>query len=459
MPKCTQSFGVSGEPPESSTDSTLETVFYRHERVRLVYWESFTGASAAVALTGLLAILSFVTGLSTLSQDVVALEGPLAAVLPDVEGIVRFSGVLLAFVLGILVVGLQRRKRLAWRLTVVVLPLVGLLPLLTLEPTHVPLLVLSVATVPALALNHEQFDQRLDLSPLQIASLSSIVAVLAYGTVGSYALRDQFTEIHTWSDAFYYVVITIATVGYGDIAPETMEAKWFSLSIIVLGVGAFTTAIGALIVPAIEKRMANAFGNMTPSGLTILEDHVLVLGYSDITESVLDEIGDDREVVVVTPDTDRAAALDDRDVNVLTADPTDEESLRNASIDVASGVVVATRDDAIDVLAILAAKTANPDVRIVAAANDPRHVHKLEEVGADVVISPMAIGGRMLGRSVVDGTSPASLFDDVEDEDGDGAHGNEEVDDEDDSGADGNEDVQDEGDGSEDVDEKDEDER
>ena len=414
MAECTQSFGVSGEPPESPTDSTLEAVFYQQERVRLVYWDSFTGASAAVLLTGLLAILSFITGLSTLSQDVVTLEGPLAGVLPDIEGVVRFSGVLLAFVLGILVVGLQRRKRLAWRLTVIVLPLVGILPLLTLEPTHVPLLILSVATIPALALNHEKFDQRLDLSSLQIAALASIVAVLAYGTVGSYALRDQFTEIHTWTDAFYYVVITIATVGYGDIAPETMEAKWFSLSVIVLGVGAFTTAIGALIVPAIEKRMANAFGNMTPSGLTILEDHVLVLGYSDITESVLDEIADEREVVVVTTDTDRAADLDDRDVNVLTADPTDEERLRDASIDLASGVVVATRDDAADVLAILAAKTANPEIRIVAAANDPRHVHKLEEVGADVVISPMAIGGRMLGRSVIDGTSPESLFEDDE---------------------------------------------
>lgn len=408
------------EPPDRDADSSLYELFYYRDRVRLVYWERFSGAKTAVLLTAFTAILSFVTGLSTLSQDVLVLEGPIAALLPDVTGLVRFVGVISAFLLGIFAYGLQKRKRLALYLTLGTLPLIGTLPLLTLQATHMPLLLLVLVTLPILATNRRQFDQVIDLSGLQIAALSSIVAVVAYGTIGSYAIRDQFMELNSWSDAFYYVLVTIATVGYGDITPLTDEAKWFSLSIIVLGTGAFTVAIGALVGPAIEKRMANAFGNMTLSGLNILEDHVLVLGYGDITESLLDELDDEREVVVITPDPDDAAELDDRDFNVLTADPTDEQTLHDARIEAASGVVVATRDDAQDVLSVLATRQANPDVRIVAAANHQKNVQKLEEVGADDVVSPMAIGGRILGQSILGKKSSDELFADRPADDSDG---------------------------------------
>lgn len=401
---------VSGEQPERHPDSALETLFYHQEQVRLIHWREFSGARTAVILTMLVTVLSFITGLSTLSQEVLVLDGPLAEVLPDVTGVVRFAGVILSFLLGGLTFGLSRGKRLAWYLTIVVLPLVGTLPLLTLQATHIPLLLLIMVTFPIVVLNRDHFDQPLDLSSLQIAALSSIVGVLVYGTVGSYAIRDQFVGIETLSDAVYYVLVTIATVGYGDITPTSPEGKWFSLSIIIFGTGAFTAAIGALIVPAIEKRMASAFGNMTPSGLSLLEDHVLVLGYSDITESLLQELGDEREIVVITPDQDDAAMLDEEGINVLTADPTDVETLHDAHIEDASGVVVATRDDASDVLAILAARQANPDVVIVGAANEQHNVSNLESVGADYVISPMAIGGRLLGRSILENQPPESLL-------------------------------------------------
>ena len=401
---------MSGSAPDAPEQSALEKLFYHRDSVRFVYWRQFSGAKPTVLLTGLIAVLSFVTGLSNLSQAALAVHGPLAPYLPAAALYAQFAGVLFAFLLGILTVLLQRRKRLAWYGTVVVLPLLGLLPLTTLQTTDVPLLVLVVVTEPLLIWNRDRFDQSLDLSPLQIASMLSIVGVIAYGAVGSYALRTQFAELDSISDSVYFVIVTIATVGYGDITPLSTEAKWFSLSVILLGTGAFTAAIGALVVPAIESRMAAAFGNMTASELKLLEDHVLVLGYGDITESLLEELPEDVDVVVVTPDADVASRLNDHDVNVVTDDPTDEETLLEARIDAARGVVVATRDDARDVLAILAARGANPDVRIVAAANHAKHVDKLRQVGADEVISPMTIGGRLLGRSVLGQTADATLL-------------------------------------------------
>ena len=396
----------------------IEKIFYPADRIPLVEWREFSGAKPTVVLTGLLALLSFVTGLSNLSQPSLALNGPLAGPLPRSAAapLAQFGGVLFAFVLGIVAVGLQRRKRLAWLVAVVAIPALAVLPLITFQPTDMPLLLVIAVTLPLHVRNRDQFRQPLDLSPLQIASLSAILGVILYGTVGSYGLRDEFGGIDTWSDAFYYVIVTIATVGYGDITPTTTVAKWFSLSIILFGTGAFTVAVGALIGPAIESRMAAAFGNMTASELTLLEDHVVVLGYGDVTESLLEELDAETELVVVTPDQETASALNTEGVNVLTDDPTDESVLRDARTDAARGVVVGSNDDARDVLAVLATRNVDPDVRVVAAANEERNVEKLESVGADDVINPLEIGGRLLGRSVLDGDSRSLLDADADDE-------------------------------------------
>lgn len=387
--------GQSGERP-------FEEVFYPTDRVPFVEWREFSGAKSTVALMAAITVLGFVTGLSNLSQPQPVVEGPLAGVLPLSRTFVRFAGVLFAFPLGLVTVGLQRRKRIAWLAAMALLPVLALLPLTTGRTTEIPLLLLVFAAIPLLAANRDVFSQTLDLSSLQIAALTSILGVGLYGTVGAYGLRGQFLELNGWGDAFYYVVVTIATVGYGDITPVTTEAKLFSLSVILLGTGAFTVAVGALIGPAIESRMAAAFGTMTASELSLLEDHVVVLGYGDVTESFLERIDEEADLVVVTENADAASRLAGEGVEVLTDDPTDESVLRDARVDAASGVAVAGDDDAENVLAVLAARNVNPDVRIVTVANEETHVRKLDAVGADEIIDLRAIGGRLLGESVLE---------------------------------------------------------
>lgn len=400
---------VVSSASDSPGEPAVDKLFYPADRVPFVEWHQFSGAKPTVALTGAIALVSFVTGLSNLSQQTLVVDGPLTAVVAVPTGAVQFGGVLFAFFLGLVTIGLQRRKRIAWRVAVVLLPVLALLPLATLQPTDVPLLLLTLMTTPLLVWNRDRFDQRLDLSPLQIASLSAILGVGLYGVVGAYALRSQFLELESWSDAVYYVIVTIATVGYGDITPATPTARWFSLSIILFGTGAFTVAVGALIGPVIESRMATAFGIMTASELSLLDDHVVVLGYGDSTDSLLRELDDQTDVVIVTADADTASSLQDDGVNILTGDPTDESVLRDARVDTASGVVVASNDDARDVLAIIATKNVAPDVRVVAAATEEKHLEKFDAVGADRVINPRSIGGRLLGQSVLGDDSSISV--------------------------------------------------
>jgi voltage-gated potassium channel len=414
---------VAGDTSGSRPESALDELFYQTDRVPFVYWREFSGARTTVAMVGVVALLAFITGLSDLSQGHVTLDGPLAPLVPGSGQLLLLYGVFSSFVIGGLTFGLRRRKRVAWYATALVLPLVALLPLVTAEPTDIPLLLMILLTYPLLLWNRAKFDQELDLSSFQLGTLGAFVGVQVYGTVGSYVMRDQFVNLNTFSDAFYYIIVTETTVGYGDISPTGQVTKLFSLSVIILGTATFTLASGSIIVPAIESRISSAFGNMTAAELSLLEDHILVLGHGDITEPLIDELAGNEDVVVVTEDSDAATDLKDRgDINVLTDDPTDKEALLDARIDVAKGVVVATEDDAEDALAILAAKQANPDIRVVASANDKKHLDKLEGVGADEVISPTLIGGQMLGRSVL-GNADAFLNpngdpDDSEDEAG-----------------------------------------
>lgn len=392
---------MAPESPRGTVNAALEELFEHADRVRFIHWEEFSGARTTVLLIASLAVLSFIAGLSALSQETLQVTGPFAIFIPDPETLVRLYGVLFAFLLGGLTFGLHRRIRVAWYGAMVAIPLLAGLPLITASATDVPLLAMALVTYPMLVRNRDVFDRSMDLSPFQLAALGAFFGAQVYGTIGAFVLREEYIGIETPTDAFYYIIVTGTTVGYGDATPDTQLTKLFTLSVIVLTTGAFTVATGSLLIPAIESRISSAFGNMTASELRLLEDHIIVLGHDELTEPLLDELRESADVVVVTPDTDAVSALRDEDVNVLTADPTDKESLVDAGIRRAAGVVVATAEDAQNVLGVLAARQVNPDIRIVAAAHDRIHVEKLEDVGANEVISPTIIGGQILGQSVL----------------------------------------------------------
>jgi len=277
----------------------------------------------------------------------------------------------------------------------------GLVQTAQLSVLSLPLVALSLVTLPTLLVNRRRFDRPLDLSTAQLAAGAALLGAQVYGTVGTWALREEFANVSTLTDAFYYTLVTASTVGYGDVTPTSERATLFGMSVVLLGTASFAVALGTLLGPAIEKRLAEALGNMTEEQLNLLENHVVVLGYGDLTEPILEELADAVDFVVVTPDQETATRLQQRDIAVLTDDPSDEAPLKRAGIDDARAVVAATNDDAQDPLGILTARALNPDLNIVAAATDRENVEKLRRAGADTVISPAVIGGHLLVQSAL----------------------------------------------------------
>ena len=390
--------------------------------------DRLTSARLPVALTGLSAVLSIATGIANIGS---APAGPLSPYIPvAVQQTAGFTGAMTGFLLLLSAYTLRRRRRGAWYSALLLLPLAALQGVIQTSPYSYPLVVLSLLAIPGLLGNRDRFDRKLSLSTSQLAAGIILASVQVYGTVGAYALRDEFPAIRDGSagliDAFYYTIVTASTVGYGDVTPDptSTRGKLFGLSVVVLGVVSFTVALGTLLAPLLEARFQRALGRMTETQLDLLENHVIVLGYGDLTEPILEELDarDGTEYAVVTTDETAARRLGERDIPVFTADPSDVDPLERVNIDGARAVVVATNDDARDALAILTARQLNPDVRIVAAVTQRENVNKLRRAGADQVISPATLGGHILidcafGADSEDATTDllGDAIDDVED--------------------------------------------
>jgi voltage-gated potassium channel len=365
----------------------------------------------AVGLTGLVAVLSVVTGIVNISAT--GVSGPLAPFVPElIARTAGFTGTMTGFLMLLSVYGLRRGYRIAWYSAVVLLPITGLQGLAQSSLLSFPLVIASLLALLVVAINRPHFSRTLDLSVAQLASLASIVAVQIYGTVGTYALREEFGGVDTALDAFYFTLVTASTVGYGDITASTQFGRLFSMSVLLAGVASFGVALGTLLGPLIEARLATALGNMSDKQLDLLENHYVVTGYGDLTEPILENL-EGSHAVVITESSEDAKRLHDRGHEVVTANPSDEEPLRRLRIDRARAFIVATNDDAEDAMAILTARELNPDLRIVAAATNRENIPKLRRAGADSVLSPSVLGGQLLVESAHGSDDTERVVDDL----------------------------------------------
>ncbi|QLK24942.1 NAD-binding protein [Natrinema zhouii] len=385
----------------------------RSPRARLPEnWRRVFTTRAAIGLVLLVALLSVATAVVNIGTN--AVGGPLEEYVPvAVQSAAAFTGALTGFMMVGSALALRRGLRTGWWASLLLLPLTAAQGLLQSSPYSFPLVVLSIVSMPILLVTRKRFDKPLALSTTQIAAGASLVGVQLYGTIGGYALREEFDGINSIVDAFYFTLITSSTVGYGDVTPNqgSTEAMLFTMSVLLLGVASFGIAIGALVGPVIQDRISKTLGKMTESQLQLLDEHILVLGYGELTEPIVDELADSgREFVVVTSDREVSTELTDRNIPVVNGDPSDEEPLQRAKIDRAAAILVATNHDAEDALTVLTARELAPNTRIVAAATDRENVKKLERAGADAVISPSMLGGHLLVRSAL-GSDESGLID------------------------------------------------
>lgn len=235
------------------------------------------------------------------------------------------------------------------------------------------------------------------------------VAAMLFGTVGILIFeKGADSQLDTMSEALWWCVVTLSTVGYGDVVPQTPGGRIVAGMVMVLGLGFWSVMIGVFTTSLVRRARKKE-----TIGLDILgiRDHIVIFGW---TENALRMVRDyySREaighLVVVTEQEDLGLSLDTR-FHHLCADPTDESTLDRVHIENAHTVVALAESlphiDEVDVdartlMACLAARSVNPSLRLVVELLDEKNVRHARAIGADDIVVTQNYAGALMSQSV-----------------------------------------------------------
>ncbi len=226
-----------------------------------------------------------------------------------------------------------------------------------------------------------------------------LTVVLILTGTGGYMLIEGWT----FDDAIYMTIITLATVGYGEVHHVSDGGRLFTIILIVMGVGYFMYVVGLIVQFLVEDRIRVILGRRKlDKQIAKLKDHYIVCGYGRIGR-VLTHYLTERylNVVVIEKNYDRQTAMDEDGVLYLVGEATDENLLLRAGIKDAKGLITAVATDADNVFLTLIAKQLNPGLFIVARAIQNTAKRTLQAAGANKVISPYDLGARRMAHAIL----------------------------------------------------------
>jgi voltage-gated potassium channel len=237
-----------------------------------------------------------------------------------------------------------------------------------------------------------QFFRRL----LFIAALLTVA--ICIGTVG-------YVFVEHWSvfDSFYMTLVTLTTVGYGEVHPLSFEGRVFTSFLMLIGVTTVFVSIAVLGETLLRMEMTDYFGRRRRDHmLKDISGHYIVCGAGRVGRSVIQELlRSQATVVLIDNRVERARWATDKGVITLVGDATKDEALQQAHIQTARGLVAAISSDAENVYVTLSAKVLNPQLVIAARASDEQAEEKLRRAGATTVFTPYSFIGHRLAQSML----------------------------------------------------------
>lgn len=225
-----------------------------------------------------------------------------------------------------------------------------------------------------------------------------LVLVMAVGTVGFHLIEGW-----SWFDGFYMVVTTLTTIGYQEVHPLSHAGRIFNVFVILAGVSLVLLGVGALSQALLEFELQSFFGRRRMEReIGRLDSHFIICGMGRVGRSVARELGrKPAPFVVIENAENKRQRYTSENWLVIAGDATQEETLRQAQIDRASGLIAATTTDATNLYIVLTARGLNPRLKIIARASEDAAEKHLLTAGADSVVSPYSFAGQRIAQSLL----------------------------------------------------------
>lgn len=222
-------------------------------------------------------------------------------------------------------------------------------------------------------------------------SVLVFLLVLVVGTVGFLLLEDT---VKTPLDSFFFTLVTVTTIGYGNITPHSLAGKILDIFVIFVGVGAALLSIQTVFEAVIGKRIREVL--KLPKGVVDMKDHFIVCGYGKVGKPLVRKLRQEGiQFVVVEKEGLKVKELVEIGISVIEGDARKEDVLERAGIG-AAHYLMAALDDASNVFITLTAKMINPSLKVICKIEDIENETKLRKAGADDVISCHDMGAKMM---------------------------------------------------------------
>ncbi len=239
-----------------------------------------------------------------------------------------------------------------------------------------------------------------------IIYVSAIMLVLIFGIAGTYILGQHGgfnVKISNLLDAAYFTIVTMSTVGYGDIYPVSESAKLFVMALIVVGIGIFFGVIIALSGEFMNDRIEVLTGGVNRFEKRMLNKHVILIG-SDVTNLYLAEKLADKEerFIIITSEQANAEHLKRLGYKAYVADCTSEVEMNEFAPKKAKAIVIDVKDSSRAIYALLVAKEVAGSTKIVVVAPSKDSEHHLRNIasGKAVIVNPADIAASTISNSI-----------------------------------------------------------
>lgn len=226
-----------------------------------------------------------------------------------------------------------------------------------------------------------------------VRTLVLLGAVSLVGTIG-YSLLEGWPLL----DALYMTVITLTTVGYGEVRELDPPGQLFTIVLIMTSVGIVAYSASAVAAMLVETEFRTMlWRRRMDKRIRAIRDHYVVCGYGRTGQAACRTLARHRlAYVVVENHPESVSVLKERGELIVADDAVLDETLHEAGIERARGLVAALGDDASNVYLVLSARQFNPSLQIVSWADSREAETKIRRAGADYVLSPYLLGGARL---------------------------------------------------------------